>query len=641
MSVSARHGQLTGAGLEGCYRSGRRILSRCRLLIGGREPVPVQAAVTAADQAVFVATLRTGAEAGPDPDLVVERTRHAEGVERIVLRSSAGRPMRLPVEIVLGADLAELGAVAAGTPGRELPASVHDSGLRWTSGTRHSTVTADPAPHTVLAATGLLRWDLDLAPGAVRSIELRVRAGDTGEGREGRSAVAGRPAAAARLLSPARAEGDDPRVGPLLDAALDDLRALLTRSPDRPGDLFPAAGVPWRCGLAPGEALAAARMALPLGTALAVGTLRAVARTQRTGAGPEAGHVPGPFRDAGPHLPPGCTGTEATLLFPVLLAEARRWGMAEPDTEQLLPSAEKCLDWLRTALGEGPYLRDPGTSGPAGHVRAEVQAHAHRAALLGADLLDDCGRPGADALRERAEALRTAFRRDFWVDDHGGGRPAAALAPDGRPVPHLGAAAAHLLDTGLLGGRVLAPGLLDRTRTEQLARLLAAPALDSGWGLRSLGAKEPGFNPFGHRGGAVRVQETAVAVAGLAAAGCEKEAAALLRGTLDAAEGFGLRLPEMYAGEQRSRGRIPSPHPAACRPAAVSTAACLHLLTALVGIRPDTPARTLSLHPLPGAPLGALQLTGLTAAGAPLSVRVSRLGLGMIEEAADGLQLSR
>ncbi|WP_416223397.1 glycogen debranching N-terminal domain-containing protein [Streptomyces hygroscopicus] len=37
---------------------------------------------------------------------------------------------------------------------------------------------------------------------------------------------------------------------------------------------------------------------------------------------------------------------------------------------------------------------------------------------------------------------------------------------------------------------ILAPGLPDRSRTEQLARLLGGPAMDPGWGLRGLGANE-------------------------------------------------------------------------------------------------------------------------------------------------------
>ncbi|MEV7983071.1 glycogen debranching N-terminal domain-containing protein [Streptomyces sp. NPDC086519] len=629
LAISTEHGQLTGQGLEGFYRAGRRLLARCQVRVAGREPLAVQARMTGADSARFVGVLRVSPAAGPDPDVVVERTRHAEGMERITLRNCAPHPLRLPLEAVLGTDLADLSAIAAGIPGPELPAGVHDSGLRWTTPTGNASVTADPPPADALASAGLLRWEFELPPGATASVELRVRP-------DGPAPLRALGRAATSPLAPARAKGDDPRVTALLRTSIDDLQALLLRDLAQPGDSYLAAGAPWRCGLAPAEALAAARMTLPLGTRLAAGTLRTLARTQLRGPGPRTGMIPGPRRDAGAHLPPGCTGTEATLLFPVLLAEARRWGLPEQETRELLPAAERCLTWLRTTAGDRTYLSDPQPGGPA---RAETQAHAHRAALLGADLLDACGRPGGAGLRQWAAELRKAFRADFWVEDRGGGRPAAALAPDGRPLTHLGSTAVHLLDTGLLGAGRLAAGLLDRVQTEQLARLLGGPAMDSGWGLRGLGAKETGHSPFGHRSGAVRVQETALAVAGLAAAGYEKEAGGLLRGLLAAAERFGHRLPEMFAGEQRSEGSAPLPHPAACRPAATAAAAGVLLLTTLAGIRPDVPAGTVTLRPPHSAPLGELGLTGLRVAGAPFSVRVSRLGLAMVEEAAAGLQL--
>ncbi|WP_328968174.1 glycogen debranching N-terminal domain-containing protein [Streptomyces sp. NBC_00239] len=625
LAISPEHGQLTGRGLDGIYRSGRRLLSRCLLRVAGRDPVAVQGRSLGADRAGFTAIVRSGADPGPDPDITVDRVRHADGTERITLRSHASRRLRLPVEISLGTDLAELGAVAAGRAGPELPAAVHAAGLRWSRGAAQAVTTAEPAPDDALAALGLLRWELELAPGESRTIELR-----TAQDRAPRI-PAGQLTG---TLSAARAEGDDPRVEAYFRTSLDDLRALLLRDPQEPADAFVAAGVPWRCGLAPAESLWAARMALPLGTGLAAATLRTLARTQTGGRGADTGKIPGPRRGGGPQLPPGCTGTEATLAFPAVLAEARRWGMPEVEVAALLPAAERCLDWLRRTA-DGDLLADPA-DGPR---RCETQAHAHRAALLGADLLEECGRPGARELRDWAAAQRERFREAFWTDDLSGGRPAAAVHPDGRPLPYLSGAAAHLLDTGLLGGGRHAPGLLDRVRTEQLARLLGAPAMDCGWGLRGLGAKEPGHNPFGHRSGAVRVHETAVAVTGLAAAGFEKEAGSLLRGLMDAAEFFGHRLPEMYGAAQRTAGSAPLPHPAACRPAAVAAAAGIHVLVALAGIRPDAPAGTVALAPVAGAPLGAVRLAGLRVAGEPFAVRVSRLGLGMVEEAADALQL--
>ncbi|MFD8813251.1 glycogen debranching N-terminal domain-containing protein, partial [Streptomyces sp. NPDC059627] len=46
LAISTEHGQLTGQGLEGFYRAGRRLLARCQVRVAGREPLPVQARMT-------------------------------------------------------------------------------------------------------------------------------------------------------------------------------------------------------------------------------------------------------------------------------------------------------------------------------------------------------------------------------------------------------------------------------------------------------------------------------------------------------------------------------------------------------------------------------------------------------------------
>ncbi|MFJ1587710.1 glycogen debranching N-terminal domain-containing protein [Streptomyces sp. NPDC088197] len=630
LAVSAQHGQMRGDGLDGFYRDGRRLLSRCELTVAGAEPVTVQARLLDAGRARFLAVVRTPGDRGPDPVVTVERVRTAEGGERITFANAGPVRVALPVEIAFGTDLVALSAVAAGQAGADLTAGVSGSGLRWSSGGESARVTATPAPDAALGASGLLRWDLEVAPGAARTIELRVEPAPAATtAGSARAPVGDRPPP---MWADARLEGDDPRAGVLLDASLGDAQALLLRAPEHPADLYVAAGAPWRMGLAPADALWAARMLLPFGTRLAAGTLRMLVRLQD----PATGRVPGVPRHSGPHLPPLDSGVEATLLFVTVLAEARRWGLPAREVEPLLPAAERCLGWMRAATTDSGLVVDPSAEGPA---RAEVQAYAYRAAVQGADLLDAHERSGTDGWREYAAALRAGFRRGFWLEDPGGGRPALALAAGGKPVPVLSSSLAHLLDTGLLGEGALAPGLLDKGQTEQLGKLFAAPDMNSGWGLRTMSAKTPGFSPFGHRGGAVRVHETALAVSGLAAAGLEKEASALVGGVLDAAAEFGLRMPEIYGGEQRSAGGAPCPHPMACRPAAVAAAGAVHLLTALAGVRPDAPGGTVAVRPISAAPLGAVHLTGLRVAEQPFSVRVSRLGMAMIEEAAPGLRL--
>ncbi|MGW5352687.1 amylo-alpha-1,6-glucosidase [Streptomyces sp. NPDC004031] len=631
LAVSDRDGQLRGDGVAGLYRDGRRLLARCLLTVAGAEPVAVQAVMLAADRARFVAVAGSGAGHGPDPAVTVERVRSAGGEERITVANTGTRAVRLPVEILLGTDLAPLAAVAAGRTGSGVSCTVSGAGLRWTDGERAVLTTARPAPDEVFAAAGALVWRLELPAGEARTIELRTGPAPM-PGALGRTPPPARPPA---LWPTARLEADDARAGALLRTSLDDLQNLLLRDPAHPADLHLAAGAPWRLAGTPPDALWAARMLLPFGTRLAAGTLRTLARAQD----PRGGGIAGPPRDAGPGLPPLSCAAEAVPLFVTVLAEAWRWGLPSREVEALLPAAERCLAWLErsvSAAGAGGLVADPVPGGP---LRAEVQAYVHRAALHGADLLEAFGRPGGDRWRERAARLRTEFRRRFRAAESAGGRIAVACTAEGGVLDVPSSALAHLLDTGLGPGGSAAPGLLDAEATARLARVLAAPGLDSGWGLRTLAAGAPGFSPFGHRGGAVRVHETAVAVAGLAAAGYDDAAAALLTGVLDAAAAFGMRLPEMYAGEQRAGGRAPCPHPMACRPAALAAGGAVHLLAALAGVRPDVPGGSVALRPLARTPAGAVRVGGMQVAGAPFAVRIGRQGTAMVEEAAPGLRL--
>ncbi|MGF1427447.1 amylo-alpha-1,6-glucosidase [Kitasatospora sp. LaBMicrA B282] len=648
MAASGTDGQLRGSGLHGFFRAGVRALSRMELRLGGIEPLALQGDLTSAARARFVGAVRVPGELDPDPAITVERLRHADGTETITVRNAGARPARLPLEITLGTDLGGLAEIAAGARPPDVPGQVQSAGLRWLGRGHSATVSAKPSPHAVLAGAGVLRWDLEVQPGARWSVELRVEL-------ESAAAVTARPpigrgAGVPAPWTDATVRCDDARAELLLTRSLDALDSLLLADPDRPTDLYTASGAPWRFGLAPADALWAARFTLPLGTRPAAGTLRALARRQQTtssGPGKGEGIIPGPLRHAGPELPPSCTATEATLLFVTVLAEAWRWGMPRQEVAELLPAAERALTALRVTTENGlidGFVTDLGRqsddrTGQPATARCEVQAQAHRAALHGAELLEAFGRPGAAAWRDWAEGLRSRFRERFWVDDLSGGRPAAALTADGRPLTAVAASLVHLLDLGLSAEGAALPGLLDREQTRLLAHRLIAPELECGWGLRTLSAKSPRFNPLGHRSGAVRVQETALAVVGLAEAGFEREAGVLLEGLLAAGAHFSGRLPEMYAGEQRLPDCPPVPHPAACRPAAGSAAAGAHMVLALAGVRPDAPAKRVVVRPASTAPLGELELSGLRVAGEPFAVRVSRIGVAVVEEASAELQL--
>lgn len=645
LAISGPDGQIRAEGVHGAYVGDFRVLSRAVLTIGGTEPVPLSGHPVGAGQARFVATPRTLGDDHADPTVLVIRHRRVlpDGLaEEIEVISYAQTPVRTTVELRLSCDLADMADVRRGSADSAVPAKPEPDGLRWPGpGGTVVRLTADVPPASVDASAGRLEWPVALAAGQAFRVALTCLLAD-------HQATAVIPAQGPAFVAPQVRAGDH-RLAQLVAQSVADLDGLLLADPLEPGDAFLAAGVPWYLTLFGRDSIWAARMLLPLGTSLAAGTLRALARRQGTRADPETAEQPGKImheiRPAGSvplagRLPPLYYGTvDATLLWISLLHDAWRWGLPATEVRELLPALEAALGWLENfavdragfvsyhnASGNGlanqgwkdsfnsVQFRD-GTLASPPIALCEVQAYAHAAAVQGADLLDAFGRPGGSRWREWAAALAHRFRERFWTP---GGYPAIALDSAGRPVDTLTSNIGHLLGTGLLSD----------AEAERVAALLASPELDSGYGLRTMASGSAGFNPVSYHLGSVWPHDTAIVLAGLAATPGTAAATAavrLLRGLLTAAPAFGYRLPELFGGQPPDSGS-PVPYPASCRPQAWSAAGAIVMITALLGLRPDVPNRTLRLAPMRPPPVGELTVSGLRVGGEPLKVRLAADG---------------
>lgn len=437
---------------------------------------------------------------------------------------------------------------------------------------------------------------------------------------------------------------DDRRLGVLVRTGVEDLEAL--RHTDG-SDVYYAAGSPWYLTLFGRDSLWAARLALPLGPAVAAGTLRALAQRQGARHDPDTDEEPGKILhevrppDASYHLPPVYYGTvDATALWVSTLADAWRWGLPPAEVEPLLPNVERALAWLGGHEGfiayraNGKGLTNHGWKDSGDGVQhadgriaegplalSEVQGYAYRAAVDGAALLDAFGRPGAARWRAWAAELAERFRKAFWCP---GGYPAIALDGAGAQVDSIASNMGHLLGTGLLNA--------DESRT--VAGHVAA--LASPFGLRTVSPASAGYNPLSYHLGSVWPHDTAITLLGLARDGHPAEAARLVRALLAAGERFGFRLPELYGGDEAATA-----YPAACRPQAWSAAAGPALLTALLGLDPDIPAGRIALRPLAPSPVGAYRVSGLTIAGAELDVSVTADGSVTVHSAPPGVEVLR
>ena len=647
LALSDADGQLTGDGATGVYLADRRVLSRLVVGVDGREPAPVGGQSLDTQTARFVGVVRHLGDPGPDPTVFVERARtvSARGLrETIRLVSRARQPLTCTVNLELDADLADIGEVKAGRPTAMPPfrPDVETAGtVRWAVADGIAVIaTLSPGPDETRAAAPsrvLTAWDVALPARGHWEATVEVTA----------TAPGGPPIAAppTRELwrAPAVSAGDH-RLPALVERSVADLAGLLAADPAATDDHYLTAGAPWYLTLFGRDSLWAARMALPLGTDLAAGTLRTLARRQGTRIDPGIEEEPGKILHEVRIGPAGLEryyGTvDATPLWISLLHDAWRWGLADAEVAELLPNLEAALGWLRDAAGDGfvRYVDNAGVLSNQGWkdsfdsiqfsdgrladppiALCEVQAYAFAAALEGAALLDAFGRPGGDGWRDWAAGLRDRFRQAFWVEDPAGRYPAIALDGTGRPVDSVTSNIGHLLGTGFL----------DEAETAAVVRRLAVPDMDSGFGLRTMSSRSAGFNPLSYHGGSVWSHDTAIALRGLAAAGTADAgavAASLARGLLAAAPAFDFRLPELYGGESAGGGRQPLAYPAACRPQAWSAAAALVVLTATVGLTPDVPAGRVTLRAMRPSPVGELTVRGLRVAGQPLDVRLSAAG---------------
>ena len=489
--ISPAHGDCV-EGVDGLYVADRRALARLRLTVDGEAPVAVGHGSPDATRATFVSVVRTVAEANADPLVLCERSREVTpdgGRESVVLTNRARHAVSLTVEIAAGTDLAPVGDVRAAralaplgadavrtappATGR-LAAEEMPEGLRWRAADG-VTVELAAGKDAIVDPAGLLRWELELPPGASHGIELRVTVStsDTPEAGAGgatdtRSAGVSLAAPGFRPMAPGGPapwrdrplvlRADDRRAGELVARSVADLDGLRLCDPADPADGYFAAGSPWYLTLFGRDALWSAVMALPLGVRTLAGTLRTLARRQGERVDAEREEAPGKIphelrpADAAVWLPPVYYGTvDATPLFVSALAEAWRWGMPGEEVAALLPNAVRALDWMREHgdpdgdgfleyLPSGHGLVNQGWKDSADAVQwadgrlaegpvalCEVQGYAYRAAVDGARLLEAHGRPGADAWRVWAAELAERFRAAYWVRDADGRYPAIAL----------------------------------------------------------------------------------------------------------------------------------------------------------------------------------------------------------------------
>jgi glycogen debranching enzyme len=427
-----------------------------------------------------------------------------------------------------------------------------------------------------------------------------------------------------------------------------DLGALRIFDPEHPQRAVIAAGAPWFMTLFGRDSLITSLMTLELDSRLATGTLLTLARLQGERVDELTEEEPGKILH---EVRRGLTtvvdaragsayygSIDATPLFVVLLGELFAWGMPDDVLQQILPHADRALDWIanygdRDGDGLVEYQRATvrglanqgwkdsfdGVSFAGGRLAeapialCEVQGYVYAAFRSRAQIARKLGDPGvACDYEERAERLKLAFNERFWLEERG--YYATGLDGDKRPIDSLTSNIGHCLWSGIV----------DDDKAERTAEQLCGPAMFTGWGIRTLGSTMARYNPVSYHNGSVWPHDSAICAAGLARYGFVAEAEKVTVGLFQAAEAFGGRLPELFCGFDRGAFPIPVPYPASCSPQAWASASPFWLLrTALLRLEPSVPDGTIRCAPVIPAAFGTLSVENLLLGGSRVSIKAS------------------
>ncbi len=655
--LSAGSGDMAPNAPQGLFVLDTRVLSRWQLLLNGHALEALGAAREEPFSAVFVGR-GAPAEGAADADLVAVRRRHiGRGMrERVRITNNGLHSTSVKVELRCDADFANLFEVKESrVRHRERVRSLEPSGttrfvLVGEEADKEVTVVSSQEPDP---GESPLCWQLVLH--AHESWEVCLEAGITLAGTaivpRFRCSQGDEEAVPIKRMSSWRARlpvmsSDREDLNRAIACSGEDLGALRIFDPDHPNAPIVAAGAPWFMTLFGRDSLLTSFMTLPADASLAHGVLETLARSQGDKIDPVSEEEPGKILHEARFGSAVGLATErgeayygsidATPLFVMLLGELRRWGLEHQFVDQLLPHADRAIEWIenfgdRDGDGYVEYerqnprgLANQGWKDSWDAIRfadgrlaeppialCEVQGYVYAAYVARAHFAREAG---DEALfrhfRGKADALRKRFNEDFWLEEQG----CFALGLDGRNQP-IDAVASNQ-------GHCLWTGIVDPERAASVADRLLAPDMFSGWGVRTLSATMAAYNPVSYHNGSVWPHDNALCASGLSRYGFYDHAHRIIAGQLAVANERGASLPELFAGFDRREIPVPAAYPASCSPQAWAAASPMLWLRTLLRLDPWVPRGKVWLAPRLPEWINHLEVQDIELGGNKLSVRV-------------------
>jgi len=631
------HGDIgaSAGGPDGLFHRDTRFLSRLELSLNGMQPLLLGSNVR--DDNTFLTIDLTNPDIYVDDHLVLPKdTLHVvrtiflwrdTAYQRLAIRNHGERPVDVRLTLQFDSDFADLFEVRGlrrqrrGVAGRRMTGPtttvLNYEGLDGER--RRTTLSFDPAPSELGATTASYR--ISLAPNEARPIFFCVGCG-VPEPSPPVPFLRGLRAAHRNLRSASQGastvETSNDLFNEVLCRSMSDLCMLMTNTPQ---GRYPYAGIPWYSTTFGRDGLITALQMLWFDPGVARGVLLRLAAFQATADDPASDAQPGKILHemrggemaALGEIPFGLYygSVDATPLF-VLLAGlyAERTGDDET-VAALWPNIEAALAWIDgpgDADGDGfvEYYRatEKGLAnqgwkdsydaifhadgrlaeGPI--ALAEVQGYVYCAKQTAARCAERLGHSKqARHLKAQADELAQRFDASFWCPELG----TYAMALDGNKQP------CRVRSSN--AGQVLFTGIARPERAAEVADLLLRPQFFTGWGIRTIANTEARYNPMSYHNGSIWPHDNALIALGLARYGRQRAVERLFKGLFEAATYMDMRrLPELFCGFQRGRGRGPTLYPVACAPQAWASATPFSLLEASLGLEFDPIANEIRLR---------------------------------------------
>ncbi len=473
---------------------------------------------------------------------------------------------------------------------------------------RCTVLSFDPVPERL--STAMASYTLSLEPGDIKALDLTVECRNDNDHPAHHPFRRGMRAALQERQLSSRGNTiittSNEIFNEMICRSMSDLAMLVTQTEQGP---YPYAGIPWYSTTFGRDGLITAIQTLWYRPDISRGVLRRLAALQADAVDPVADAEPGKIlhemrsgemanlREVPFKLYYG--SVDSTPLF-VLLAGLyfeRTGDLAL--LRELWPHIERALQWIDgpgDPDGDGfvEYHRSnddglvnqgwkdshdavfhkDGSTAEGPIALCEVQGYVYAAKKCAAHMARQMDRhKQASALDQAADSLKERFEAAFWCDAIG----SYALALDGRKK--------QCCVRSSNAGQVLFSGIASPERASLVAVQMMQPSFFSGWGIRTIAREEARYNPMSYHNGSVWPHDNSLIAAGFARYGHKAAVGRVFRGLFDAATYMDLRrLPELYCGFRRARGRGPTLYPVACSPQAWAAGAPLQLIQSSLGI---------------------------------------------------------